>query len=264
MTETAPIPSLPLFYVKPEPITAERHGDLALEMGQGYRFAAHTNAVPIMGSEFAEAGRFYPIVFAGQVPHPVVMLGLERDNLFVDSVGHWSDRHYIPAYVRRYPFVFIETAAKDGFILGIDAASDRLRRASAKRLSDARLFLDAKPSPLTQEALRFSSALQSEHVAAREFSDALEQHGLLVPRQADALLPGGRHILLPGFKVVDFQRFLMLSDETVLAWNRKGWLRLIYQHLDSQMRWSDLLGPQAVRETPDTTNDATLELETSK
>ena len=45
-----------------------------------YAFARDTNALPIAASEFADAGRHYPIVFVGDEHnnfHVAVLLGLE-------------------------------------------------------------------------------------------------------------------------------------------------------------------------------------------
>jgi hypothetical protein len=103
-----PVPPLPLFYQRPEPLRADQHAAYRLVSKPDFKFAAKTNAVPIMASEFVAAARHYPIVFAGTPVMPAAVLGFEQFNLFVDDEGLWQDsRTYIPAYVRRYPFTFI-------------------------------------------------------------------------------------------------------------------------------------------------------------
>jgi hypothetical protein len=245
-----------LFYRKPAPLFATSHGDMALKRGMGFGFTAETNAVPVMVSEFADLSRFYPIVFAGRTPLPCVVLGLDRTNLFVDADGQWRERHYIPAYVRRYPFVFFATEADGKFALGIDEACEQLVEADKADGAD-RLFIDGKPSSLTADALRFSSTMQTDQLATAAFAAALQKHDLLVPRQADVALSSGRRLSVPGFFCVEAGRFQALPDAVIVDWHRKGWLALVHRHLDSLARWTELLEPQA---TQDRASQATAEV----
>ena len=44
---------------------------------------------------------------------PVAILGLRgAANQFVNSEGAWREGKYIPAYVRRYPFILMESPDK--------------------------------------------------------------------------------------------------------------------------------------------------------
>jgi hypothetical protein len=236
----------PLFYVQPEPLTVERHGDLALDRTEDFRFAAATNAVPITDVEFFEAMRAYPIVFAGEPVHPVCVLGLELDNLFVGDQGRWAAERYVPAYVRRYPFVFMESAGQ--FVLCVDAACGRLAPRAEAGPTALPLFLVGEPSPQTREALRFSAALQAQHAATRAFCEALVEQDLLVEQQASGALPNGRPFNVQGFRIIDGAKFQALPDAVVVDWHRKGWLALAQAHLLSLQRWRDLLDRQGARE----------------
>src|SRR3546814_5217323 len=57
--------------------------------------------------EFVQAQRFLPIVFsAGANPVPLGLMGLnEGINTFTDDEGKLRGPTYVPAYVRRYPFM---------------------------------------------------------------------------------------------------------------------------------------------------------------
>jgi SapC protein len=237
-----PAPVLPLFYERPEPLRADQHHAYRLVIKPDFSFAAGTNAVPIMSSEFVAAARHYPIVFAGTPVMPAAVLGFEKFNLFVDDAGLWQDtRTYIPAYVRRYPFTFITPPDQNTFILGLDMACDRVVSDPADDKPAQPLFADGKPSALTADALRFCGALQMDHAATLTFTAALEEQNLLVDNQARAQLPSGRNYDLRGFRVVDAKRFQALPDAIVTDWHRKGWLGLVYAHLASQAGWQDLL-----------------------
>jgi hypothetical protein len=235
-------PVLPLFYRTPEALHAERHAKLRLAAGPDFRFAGDTNSVPIMASEFAQAARFYPVVFAGEPAMPAVVLGLQQNNLFVDGKGVWEqDRSYIPAYVRRYPFTFIAQPGNGGFMLGLDMDCTRLLRDGKAYKTAQPLFEDGKPTTLTQEALRFCGALQNDHLVTRAFAAALVEQNLLIDQQAQGSLPDGKPILLGGFRIVDAQRFQELPDAVVVDWHKRGWLGLVHAHLASLACWTELL-----------------------
>ncbi|MFZ2982383.1 MAG: SapC family protein [Sphingobium sp.] len=239
MTDT-PTPPLPPFYRAPQPLNAAVHADWRLRDGD-ITFAADTPHLPIVIGELAAAARSFPIVFAAGDAQPVVILGLERRNLFVAD-GHWSEDAYVPAYVRRYPFGFITTVNRDGFALAIDAGSDRVVQDGE---DGAAWFDDGQPSSLTREALAFCGAFQSEATATRDFADALVAQDLLVDRRADATLPDGRTLGLDGFRIVDGAKLAALPEPVVLEWHNQGWLALVHFHLASLDRFQDLLVRQA-------------------
>ena len=100
-----------LFYEKPVPLNKNAHsGKKIRQAAHIFAFAGKTNSVVLAGVEFSEAAKEYPIVFAqsDETVVPVAMLGLRNEeNLYVDEKGDW-DAGYIPAFVRRYPFVLAE------------------------------------------------------------------------------------------------------------------------------------------------------------
>lgn len=241
-TESALPPSAQLqFYLRPEALTAERHGGLWLKKTGGYQFARQTNSVAITGTEFSQAMRFYPVVFSGKKPYPVLVLGLKDENQFVDGNGHWRAGHYIPAYMRRYPFAFIAHPDGKQFILGIDRSCERLVAGEAENASP--LFEDGKPGAVTEEALKFCAAYQADHGYTVAYGQALEEQALLIDHQAQAKLADGKVINLAGFRVVDRKKFAALPDSVVADWHKKGWLALVYYHLASLERFAGLLEP---------------------
>jgi hypothetical protein len=242
MPDPSSVPALPPFYVQPVPLETARHGSWRLLPGD-LAFAAATPSVPLTVSEFLAAGRSYPIVFAASDLSPVAVMGLQADNLFVVD-GAWADGIYMPAYVRRYPFVLIEASDKLSFALGIDAASERVAQ---KGKAGAALFEDGQPAELTKQALEFCRLFNVDHQRTRAFTKALDEARVLVDRRADIALPDGRKLGLGGFKVIDPQAFIALPDETVLAWHKAGWLALAYYHLASLDLFQALLQRQARR-----------------
>lgn len=230
---------LPLFYVSPEPLNAATHVNWRLKAGN-LAFAAEAPYVPVVVSEMVTASHHYPLVFAAGDAQPVALLGLSRHNLFV-SDGEWSAETYVPTYIRRYPFGFMQTVNPDGFVLAIDAAASGVVRDGEEGEA---LFADGQPSALTRQALQFCEALQHEAAATRAFADALQAQEILIDRRADATLPDGRTFGLDGFQIVDAEKFAALDEAVVLDWHRQGWLALVYHHLASLAHFQNLLDRQ--------------------
>jgi SapC len=99
--------SLPIFYSRPRPLDAVADRGRSLRPVSDFGFARATNSVLLGAAESPRAVRSYPIVFTSREPRvAVAVLGLEgNENLFVGEDGRWREGHYVPAYVRRYPFI---------------------------------------------------------------------------------------------------------------------------------------------------------------
>ena len=99
--------NLPLFYRELVPLSSKMHAGLALQQQADAPFAAKQHAVPLTLDEFVPASHFYPIVFSLDAPHlPFALMGLNDGiNTALDSDGKVLGSAYIPAYIRRYPFL---------------------------------------------------------------------------------------------------------------------------------------------------------------
>ncbi|MGI9377335.1 MAG: SapC family protein [Tsuneonella suprasediminis] len=234
VTEPSTAPAQPLFYKALRPLDATQHAALRLKEC-GYSFTAETPSIPIVVSEFAQASRYYPVVFAAGDATPLAVLGIEHRNIFLDG-GRWAPGLYIPAYARRYPFGFLRIEGSDRYLLGVDFDCDGLVEAGGEPL-----FENGRPSAITQRALGFCEAFRSEAEATAEFIRALGTRDLLVDRRADIVLPDGRNLALDGFKVVDRERFAALDSPTLTEWHGRGWLALVTLHLTSLDRFQELL-----------------------
>jgi len=113
---------MPLFYKAPIPLDGKAHKDLGLQKEFGLGFTREVNAVPINMIEMPQICHFYPIGFSpDESATPVAILGLrDNENLFLRKDNKWEEDTYIPAYIRRYPFIFSEIPDKDQLSLCID------------------------------------------------------------------------------------------------------------------------------------------------
>ena len=231
--------SMPLFYKNPLPIDSEKHKNLALKENFGLSYTTGINAVPVNMVEMPQICHFYPIAFSPDAnATPVALLGLRDDeNLFVNAKGEWAKDTYIPAYIRRYPFIFSEIPGqKDQLTLCIDMNDDVVAEDGAQKLFDA----DGKPSQLAQNALEFCKSYHAAAQQTLQFSKALQDSGLLVERQAEINIAGGKRISFGGFRIVDEQKLAEMKDEDFLEWRKNGWLPFLYAHLFSGAQWQRL------------------------
>lgn len=229
--------NLPLFYKNPVPLDASRHGSLSLKKNFGLNFTKGINAVPINLIEMPQICHTYPIAFSPDASAtPVAILGLrDNENLYLNAKNEWMADAYIPAYIRRYPFIFSEIPGNDQLTLCID-----LDDTTTEENGDQKFFDGDKPSALSQNALEFCKSYHSAAKQTMEFGKALHEADLLVTRQAEISTPEGRKINFSGFRIIDEQKLASMPDDTFLEWRKRGYLPFIYAHLFSGAQWQRL------------------------
>jgi hypothetical protein len=230
---------MPLFFRDPHLLDSARHANASVKPAD-YAFAERTNSVPIVVQEFFDVARHYPMVFTpGDTPVAVALLGLEQTNYFITPDRQWLSDHYIPAYVRQYPFLFLEQPDDDRLYLMVDEGAPHY---SDGAQGDGSLFTgDGKPTPITENALTFCSALYAQHKETKAFAKWLKSNELLMPSQSDATLATGKKLKLDGFQVIDATAFRRLPQKDVTELHRKGWMAPICFALASASNWQRLL-----------------------
>lgn len=231
-------PAMPLFYKNPMPLDAKKHKDMALIKNFSLEFAKPVNAVPVNLIEMTQAAHFYPITFTpDDSATPVAILGMrDKENLYMGDDGLWLRNTYVPAYIRRYPFIFSEMPESEQLTLCFDNTSEVIEEKGEQRFFTD----DGKPSQLAQDALNFC---KSYHAAAQQtipFSQALMEHDLLIDREAQVDIAGGRKINYSGFRIIDQKKFNELDDKVFMDLRQKGWLPFIYAHFFSEFQWNKL------------------------
>lgn len=221
-----------LIYETAVPVSSGRHGKAAIEAGKGYGYARKINSVPLTAVEFPLAASEYAIVFAqgGAEVVPVVILGARSgENLYVKDDETWNAK-YIPAFVRRYPFVFSSQADGKTFTLCVDEAFQGLNfQGRGQALFDA----EGKQTPYVDNVLRFLQEYTSQFARTQAFCKKLAELKLLEPMQAQFTLANGQKVSLTGFHAVDRKRLKALPADTLAQLAGTDELELIYLHLQS-------------------------------
>lgn len=221
-----------MFYQKPTVLDRNIHRSARVKMSGGdFSFAKQTNSVPLLALEFPRAALDYPIVFAGPNTAsllPAALLGLHTDeNLYVSASGGWTGG-YIPAFIRRYPFVLAEKPGGGGeFSVCIDTAYPGWENPSGTPLFDA----SGAEAPLLKEVLTFLGQYQNNVAPTQTFIKKLVELDLLISREIRSRDGGNKFLSLRGLYVIDEPRLAKLSDAQITDLCRTGFMGLIHAHL---------------------------------
>jgi len=232
-----PADKYPLFYNNVTAVTAEQHSALRFRTTGDFTFAKNANAIPVTIGEFPMLSRFYPIVFtSGEEASCLAILGIpSQTNIFVSETGAWRDKFYIPAYIRRYPFMLAGTDDHTKMIFCADTAATALSEDVGELL-----FKEEKTTKLLDEKLAFSRALHDQFKITNEFTTALSAQNLLVEQSVKLTTTDGQETGASGFCIIDETKFNQLPDDVFLDWRRRGWLPAIYLQLLSMNNWASL------------------------
>jgi hypothetical protein len=225
-----------LFYKEAIPVSKEQHTDLSIDTTLDYSFASGVNSVPLTATEFPFAARDYVIVFANaETPMPVVILGVQQDtNVFVSGEGQWQGR-YIPAFVRRYPFVFSSSEDASTFTLCVDKEFKGLNEDGRGE----RLFDEAgEKTEYLDKMLNFLQEYQLQFQRTQAFCQKLKEFELLESMQAHFSLPSGSQQSLTGFQVISRDRLKALDADQLAELAKTDALELAYLHLQSMNNFS--------------------------
>lgn len=221
-----------LIYESVVPVSAQRHADVSVEATRDYGFSASVNAVPLMAVEFLAAASEYAIVFTevGDDVLPAAVLGVRGGhNVYVADDSHWSAR-YIPAFIRRYPFVFANTPDGKRLAVCIDESHPGVNREGRGE----RLFThDGQPTAYVKQVMQFLREYQAHFERTRRFGKTVRELGLLEPVQAKVTSAQGTRITMGGMLSVSRKKLRELGPEALAALARTDELELLYLQMFS-------------------------------
>ena len=241
---TQPPPNLPIFYKNIQPLSSSIHGHYRARSSDRAPYFANAHAIPLTIDEFIHAQRYTPIVFsAGDNPVPLALMGLnEGVNVFVDDEGAPYNPFYIPAYVRRYPYMLARMDADaQELSLCFDPESDLIGDIPEGDL----LFDGDKPSERLKSILKFCEDFEIAAQRTQAFMKELLELDLLMDGEV-AIQPEGsdQPFIYRGFKMVAEDKFREMNGDQLRKINQNGILPLIVAHLVSLSLVRDIFARQ--------------------
>jgi SapC len=239
-----------LFYNKPEPLSREVHGALGVKRSdKPYAFVASAHVVPLTVTEFMPASLSFPIIFVGDARVPVAVMGVNQgDNLYVSEDGQFEPDAYLPAYVRRYPFVFANDGQGDRMIVCIDRQAD-----AVSDQPDVPFFENGEPTEFTKTAIKFLEDFETERRRTDAFVQLMKDLDLLdvkqasfQPRNPDGSAVGEPQLVAEYFAVSE-DKLKGLAPEKFAELRDNGALPQIYAHITSLLGWERLIARALLR-----------------
>ncbi|MEO6153072.1 MAG: SapC family protein [Croceibacterium sp.] len=231
---SAPQDSLPLFYQDLMPLNSRDHGKFRARSVDKAKWVVGQNAIPLTTDEFSLAQRNFPIVFSsGDNPVPLALMGLnEGINVFFDDDGMARQEIYIPAYIRRYPFLLAKLEPQaEAMSLCFDPTSEVIGE-----FADGNpLFEDDQPTQHTKELLQFTENFEEAGARTQAFIAELKKHNLIMEGEVaiEQNDKPGQPYVYRGFQMIDQAKLRELRGDQLRKWNESGMLPLIYAHLFS-------------------------------
>ncbi len=241
---SAPQGQLPLFYNQLAALSSVDHADFRVRPTNTAPFLANHHAVPLTVEEFPLVQRRMPIVFSvGDDPVPLALMGLnEGVNTFLDAEGKLlDDETYIPAYVRRYPYMLARLRPEsEELSLCFDPTSETI---GAFEEGD-KLFENGEPTELTRNILSFAEQFEQAGQRTSQFMAELKEQGLLMDGEISIQPEGAQPFVYRGFQMIDEAKLNDMRGDQLRKMTQNGMLPLIYAHLFSLSLMRDLFGRQ--------------------
>jgi hypothetical protein len=245
-----PVSGNVLLYERPEPLDARRHGNLGLtRTDKPFSFVAKQHFIPLHVGEFGPASINYPIIFAGESRAPLAVVGMSAgENLFVAEDGGYRPGVYVPAFIRRYPFVGALDEVAQKMVVCIDRASDLWIEGGG----DVPLFENGQPTEFTKSCIEFCGQFDADRLRTEAFVKLLTDLELLesrqttfTPRGADGTA-GETQVLAEYFAVSEVKLNALPADKLVEL-RDNGALAQIYAHINSLFAWDRLINESLVK-----------------
>jgi len=206
-------PSLPLLYRELVPISQQEHGSWRYKASDSAKFLRNEHAIPVTVEEFSAVQRFYPIIFSsGDTPVPLALMGLnEGVNTFIDDEGKMIQDAYVPAYIRRYPFLLAKLRPDtDELSLCVDPTSEAIGEYDEGDL----IFDGDQPSEATNAILGFCEQFEQAGQRTGAFMEELKALDILM--EGEVSIQTGEDVppfIYRGFQMVDEEKLRDLRGD---------------------------------------------------
>lgn len=241
---SAPQDALPLFFKDLVPLSSVDHATWKTRTVESAPWLNDQHAVPLTVDEFASAQRNYPIIFSsGEAPVPLALMGLnEGVNVFMGEDGRFTEQVYVPAYVRRYPFMLAKLRPDSD---DLSVCFDPTAGAIGEFEEGDALFEDGQPTEATKQILGFCEQFEQAGQRTQAFMQELIANELLMDGEMSVQPdPDKPPFVYRGFQMVNEDKLRELRGDQLRKMNQSGLLPLVYAHLFSMSVMRDVFGRQ--------------------
>lgn len=219
-------------YKKLELLNKIQHKNKSVAEVSDFLYSKNLINAPVALTEFFEACKNYPIFFAKDKDNKwfaTTLLGYkEGENLFVDNKGKWKELHYIPAFIRSYPFILVNQDDKKEMVIAIEGEYLD-EKESSKKLFDEK----GNNSEFLNGAIKFLNQFYTDSLGSNEFIKQLESWELLEEKVVNIVNSKNEKFTLSGFFIVNEEKLKHLSKKKKDDICAKNAYALITAHLIS-------------------------------
>lgn len=219
-------------YKNIEAINKEVHKNSAVKEITNIEFAKDVSSAVVTLGEFYSACKDYPVVFTKDKEgswSAIAILGIkDGENLFVKD-GKWDIRSYIPAFFRRYPFIFAKQ--NDGnLVLAVENEYIENEAKDEKR----KLFTnEGENSEFLNSIMLFLNDYQKDAMVTTNFIKHLDEMELLEEKNIQATDAKGEKFTINGFFAVNEEKLQHLGKKKKEKICNEGLSPFITAHLIS-------------------------------
>lgn len=256
MTTTDNQPESPIsgsapLYTKVEPLNVQAHGKLGVKkLDAPFAFAAGLHFAPLLIPEFPAASTSYPIIFAGEEKLPIAVMGINPgENLFFNADGTGRQDIYLPAYIRRFPFIVANDEGAERAVVCLDVGADIVAEGAEMNIFEK----NGELSEYGKNCIEFCQRFEDDRVRSMALLEQIKQADLFTTRNSqfqprdDKGVAQGEPIIVSEFYGIDETKVGELSGDKLIELRNTGALAFIYAHLVSQWHWERLINLQLAK-----------------
>jgi hypothetical protein len=174
---------------------------------------------------------------------PLALMGLnEGVNVFMGEDGRFTEQVYVPAYVRRYPFMLAKLRPDSD---DLSVCFDPTAGAIGEFEEGDALFEDGQPTEATKQILSFCEQFEQAGQRTQAFMQELIANELLMDGEMSVQPdPDKPPFVYRGFQMVNEDKLRELRGDQLRKMNQSGLLPLVYAHLFSMSVMRDVFGRQ--------------------
>ena len=213
------------------------HKDLRIIVKKSEKYGDNVAGSVIFPTEFVEAHKEYPIYFQKDPDNgefqSIALFGFDHgENLFLDdSATGWAGR-YIPALMKREPFLI-------GFNRDVDSEQSKVMLdATSPRISQGKegepIFLpNGGNSALLEDVMRALMLAHEGFSASKQMFKVFLDLELIEPLALDIHFENGEHFTSSNYYTINQERLYSLSEGVLARLHQSGYLQLAYLALFS-------------------------------